>query len=479
MENGDFSSFRRLKSLARRGALLWAGALVLAGPNPGLALPAGPLPQTGQTACYDQSGNQLNDCAGTGQDGDTLAGVPWPPARFQVNGDATVSDTLTGLTWSQDANAPGPAACAPGVSKTWPQALAYVKCLNAGSYLGHSDWRLPDIKELWSLFDAGQGTMATWLSNNRFDNVQIGRYKSSTASPGNLSDTPLVMDLGDGSILGYYYGHADFVWPVRSSQAAGELQPPQTGATLCYDVTSASFGACAGTGQDGESQLGVPWSTATRFTAESDTVDDNLTGLEWARSGRTLNYAGCSGGALQWGAALQFVRCLNDNQYLGQADWRLPNLNELSSLSNAGSDTYSWLISAPAGFDLDPNRSYWSSTSYLQQPDSAWSVLFGLNGVQAKLEKTLFGNVLPVRTFNAATVFRAGDVNRDGVIDIKDALQIYQLYLTPSAPLDPLADVAPLGGDGKPGGNGAVDLADVITILRYLVLKDSPGAVQW
>jgi len=476
MRNEDLS--RALRRLCR-SSLLWIGAAALAAPGSCLGAPAAPLPRTGQTACFDLSGNQLGSCAGTGQDGDTQAGVPWPAARFKVNGDATITDTLTGLSWSQDANAPGPASCAPATTMTWPQALSYVKCLNAGSYLGHSDWRLPNIKELWSLCDAGQGTVATWLANNRFDNVQLGRYKSSTASPGNLSDTPLVMNLADGSIQGYYYGSADHVWPVRTAQTAGLVQLPQTGATQCYDVSSSSFGSCAGTGQDGELQRGVPWSSASRFTAAAATVDDNLTGLQWVKSGRTLSFMGCSGGSLQWGGALQFVRCLNDNKYLGQSDWRLPNLNELSSLSNAGSDTYSWLSTAPPGFDLDPDRSYWSSSSYLQQPDSAWSVLFGLNGFQAKLEKTLFGNVLPVRTLAGGGGYRPGDANRDGVIDLADALLVYQLYLTPSYPVEPLADVAPLDGSGMPGGNGTIDLGDVISILRYLVLKGSPGAVQW
>ena len=468
---------RSLMRLARRTPLFWCGAALLAALLPGRTA-ADLLPQTGQTACYDQSGSQLGSCAGTGQDGDSQAGVPWPADRFQLNGDATVTDTLTGLAWSKDANAPGPLLCAPGVSKTWPQALSYVKCLNAANYLGHSDWRLPNIKELWSLFNAGQGNLAAWLAGNQFDNVQTGRYKSSTASPGNLSDTPLVMNFGDGSTLGFYWGSADHVWPVRTAQTAGVLQPPQTGTTQCYDVTKSTVGSCGGTGQDGELQLGAPWSTATRFTVNDATVDDNLTGLQWVKSGRALSTGQCSGGLSQWGAALAFVQCLNDTLYLGKRDWRLPNLNELSSLSNSGSDTYTWLTTPPVGFDLDPDHSYWTSSTYLPQPGSAWSILFGLNGFQAGLDKTLTGNVLPVRTL-PVTGFKVGDVNRDGVIDLKDAQQIYQLYLAPVSPVDPLADVAPLGSNGRPVGSGKIDLGDVVTILRYTAMKGNPGVVQW
>ena len=61
------------------------------------------LAQTGQKACYDENGNVV-PCAGTGQDGDTKAGVPWPNPRFTNNGDGTMTDNLTGLMWLRDAN---------------------------------------------------------------------------------------------------------------------------------------------------------------------------------------------------------------------------------------------------------------------------------------------------------------------------------------------------------------------------------------
>jgi hypothetical protein len=40
------------------------------------------LPQTGQTICYDTDGAVVT-CSGTGQDGDTRAGLPWPNPRFR------------------------------------------------------------------------------------------------------------------------------------------------------------------------------------------------------------------------------------------------------------------------------------------------------------------------------------------------------------------------------------------------------------
>ncbi|MBN2389203.1 MAG: DUF1566 domain-containing protein [Anaerolineae bacterium] len=71
---------------------------------------------------------------------------------FHDNGDpstgsgqaGTITDNATGLTWAQDDN---------GEGVTWEEALAWVAQKNAENYLGYSDWRLPNVKELQSLLD--------------------------------------------------------------------------------------------------------------------------------------------------------------------------------------------------------------------------------------------------------------------------------------------------------------------------------------
>ena len=98
------------------------------------------IPQTGQTTCYDAGGTAI-PCAGTGQDGEKLAGALWPSPRFTDNSiaatdDKTVTDNLTGLTWTKDGNISG--------QKNWQEALDYIVSLNSGNYLGHNDWRLPN-----------------------------------------------------------------------------------------------------------------------------------------------------------------------------------------------------------------------------------------------------------------------------------------------------------------------------------------------
>jgi hypothetical protein len=179
------------------------------------AAPPAELPQSGQTTCYDASGNQIA-CTGTGEDGALQEGVAWPSPRFTDNGDETITDNLTGLMWTQNANAPG-SACTPGVEKTWQDALNYVACLNTNSYLGYSDWRLPNVVELESLVDPGQVSIASWLNTQGFSNVQAGYYWSSTTEPTNPTVTVSaeVVHLAYGSVVDGPKSNSNYVWAVR------------------------------------------------------------------------------------------------------------------------------------------------------------------------------------------------------------------------------------------------------------------------
>ncbi|HMK49858.1 MAG TPA: DUF1566 domain-containing protein [Thermodesulfovibrionales bacterium] len=60
--------------------------------------------------------------------------------RFVDNGNGTVTDSNTGLMWQQGEDR----------SMSWEEAISGCERLSLG---GHSDWRLPNIKELESLTD--------------------------------------------------------------------------------------------------------------------------------------------------------------------------------------------------------------------------------------------------------------------------------------------------------------------------------------
>ncbi|MDX1284655.1 MAG: sulfatase-like hydrolase/transferase, partial [Draconibacterium sp.] len=57
---------------------------------------------------------------------------------YTDNGDGTITDMVTGLMWEKDM----------GEKITWSEAVEKVKNLNVG---GYEDWRIPTIKELYSL----------------------------------------------------------------------------------------------------------------------------------------------------------------------------------------------------------------------------------------------------------------------------------------------------------------------------------------
>lgn len=184
------------------------------------------LPQTGQTTCWDASGNAIS-CAGTGQDGEKRAGAAWPVPRFSDNGDQTMTDNLTGLIWTKDGNAPGPTACAPGTTKTWQGALDYVACLNSNNYLNHSDWRLPNRKELKSLVNRQQSNSAAWLNDQAqgFSNVQSNGYWSSSTYA-NFTSSAWVVNMGYGHVGKLNKAYGNYVWPVRGGQIGSFVPGP-------------------------------------------------------------------------------------------------------------------------------------------------------------------------------------------------------------------------------------------------------------
>ncbi|MGD0279735.1 MAG: DUF1566 domain-containing protein [Smithella sp.] len=337
------------------------------------------LPQTGQTGCYDASGNAIS-CSGTGQDGDSQEGVAWPSQRFTTNSDATVTDNLTGLIWMPDGSTPTLSTCAGG-AMAWQDGLNYVSCLNTYNYLGHSDWRLPNRNELRSLVNYEKADTYSWLNTQGFSNVQSGWYWSSTTDA-NLTSSAWYVDMDAGDVGDDVESDFYYVWPVRAGQG-GVVEIPRTGQTASYS-----------SGDDGSLQDGVSW-PSKRFTTNSDTtVTDNLTGLIWMPDGSTPTLSTCAGGVMTWQDGLNYVSCLNTNSYLGYSDWRLPNINELEILLNAGSaNTGTWLNTQ--GFSNVQSGWYWSSTTDAGETVCAWSV--SMYGQVTGTGKTYTYYVWPVR----------------------------------------------------------------------------------
>jgi len=126
--------------LKTQSAQVWA---VKDGSQPGVIA----LPATGQLSCYNTAGSVIS-CAGSGQDAEFSKGVSLPEPRFEDNLDGTITDFLTGLIWSKDAET--------GSITNWDGALAIAASARSGLYglsdgSDAGDWRLPNIREFLSL----------------------------------------------------------------------------------------------------------------------------------------------------------------------------------------------------------------------------------------------------------------------------------------------------------------------------------------
>ncbi len=116
-----------------------------------------PIVSSGQVKCYDNRGEIVPPNKGEafyGQD----AQFRIHPASYTLSADGfTVRDNVTGLTWQCSPDVDGNGTLDRSDKLSFEQAQALPAKLNAAKFGSFDDWRLPTIKELYSLFD-GRGT---------------------------------------------------------------------------------------------------------------------------------------------------------------------------------------------------------------------------------------------------------------------------------------------------------------------------------
>ena len=88
--------------------------------------------------------------------------------RFMDHGDGTVTDTKTGLMWATTDN---------GIPINWQNSLQYCQNYSAGS---HTDWRMPTLTELESLYDPGAENKRGYHISNLIETSTQSLWASET-----------------------------------------------------------------------------------------------------------------------------------------------------------------------------------------------------------------------------------------------------------------------------------------------------------
>ena len=284
-----------------------------------LALPwialATPVPDTGQTKCYDNT--QEISCPNPGEDfyGQDAQYITNPHSytKLDENGNdlpdgatewVMVRDDLTGLIWevkTDDASIHDK-----DITYNWYDAQnVFISTVNVQNYGGYNDWHLPTIKELCSLVDWNQ--LGPAINTSFFPNTApTGYYWSDTT----------------------FAGNPDLAWLVTFGIG---------GASPIYKPLNPSYVRAVRGGQ-----------SSNNFIDNLDgTITDINTNLMWQKD---------AGMPCLWQQALSYCENLS---LAGYDDWRLPNANEQQSIID-----YSRYAPSIDPIFMDTVTScYWTSTS--------------------------------------------------------------------------------------------------------------------
>ncbi|CDF79469.1 conserved hypothetical protein (DUF1566) [Formosa agariphila KMM 3901] len=252
-----------------------------------------PIVDTGVTEFYSN-----NNVISAPQSGDDFYGqdatYTGNQPLYTDNGDGTITDNVTGLLWEKDM----------GEKMSFEASFAKAQNSNLG---GYSDWRVPTIKELYSLIlftgqvkgaKSGKLFIDTHYFNQLLGDTTIGEREidaqtwSSTVYVGqtmNGDKTIFGVNFVDGRIKGY---------PKFNKRKNSEN-------TMYFRMVR------------GNTDYGK-----NNFIDNGDgTVSDYATGLMWQKAD--------DGKGRDWEASLAYSEHL---ELAGYSDWRLPNAKELQSI---------------------------------------------------------------------------------------------------------------------------------------------------
>ncbi|MCB8920291.1 MAG: DUF1566 domain-containing protein [Ardenticatenaceae bacterium] len=275
-----------------------------------------PIVDTGQTTCYNDQSTIACPQAGEafyGQDAQYAGNQP----DYTLSADGlTITDNVTGLTWAQSPDWNGDGDINVDDKMTFAEAQAYPDTLNAMNYGGYNDWRLPTMKELYSLMDfrgvdpsgPNANELIPFIDTNYFDFA----YGDEAAGE-RLIDAQF---WSSNTYLGTVFGNQTCVFGLNLADGRIKCYPsassgPVTKLNYVYFVR-------------GNTAYGI-----NELSDNGDgTITDNATGLMWLQDD--------SGAGMNWEEALAWVEQINEQNYLGYSDWRLPNAKEMQSILDYG-----------------------------------------------------------------------------------------------------------------------------------------------
>ncbi|MDD2767410.1 MAG: DUF1566 domain-containing protein [Methylococcus sp.] len=275
-----------------------------------------PVADTGQRTCYG-----LNDAMACPKKGQAFYGQDAQfnrkTPKYKKLRKGVIADKVTRLMWQQSPDINSDGAINGSDELDFYSARSYCQNLVLGKY---DDWRLPGIKELYSLIDF-RGTDPSSLTGidtsglTPFINTDYFDFAyGDMTTDGRLidvqywADTEYVSTTMDGypTVFGVNFADGRIKGYPRD-------QGP-TGATAVHYVRCVRDNTAYG---------------VNSFVDNGDgTISDQATGLTWDQND--------SGEGMDWQAALAWAAQKNQENYLGHRDWRLPNAKELQSIVDYG-----------------------------------------------------------------------------------------------------------------------------------------------
>ncbi|MFI3210219.1 MAG: DUF1566 domain-containing protein [Peptostreptococcaceae bacterium] len=224
---------------------------------------------------------------------------------YTNNNDGTISDNVTSLMWQQD----------PGEKMTWSEAVENLEYFNEQALSGYSDWRIPTMKELYSLVDFSGNTGTSSSTSTPYINTDyfVFEYGDAAGEPRFIDSQILTSTIYDSTTLGgsttvFGFNFAD--GRIKGYEIDKDF--------YCYYVR-------------GNTHYGQ-----NLFVDNNDeTVTDEATGLMWMQNDSGYYNAGdINDGTMNWEDALLYAQEMNEQNFLEYSDWRLPNVKELQSLTD-------------------------------------------------------------------------------------------------------------------------------------------------